>query len=367
LGGRIPKVFLDNCKQDSDCISVKAGCCGCANGGTNTAINKKSVDIWNSQIPKGCICLTVYRCNARDSPKCLSGNCELETLNFQGKSKEFCEELEGKEKDYCFFDIVQEVNDLNICENINDEMLRLNCYSDFGKVFILNSDINSCKKINSENIQNNCITSIALDSNDLGLCYEHDAEAMITDCIIKIALKNSDYLMCEVIENQSSKATCIIKIAKKTDNSELCREISENQIGCFNSFLKDTDSRYICASGKYQLECLNLLLSNFDNPIFVCNSLANISFTNNVQIHDRSRCVSHAIKDYEDASICKSFDFPGHEAVCYQNLAVQTKNPEICEQITPLLEFEQKQIKDFGYMHISRDFCYTNYRVVTSY
>lgn len=37
---------LNECFKDSDCISVKSGCCGCNAGGSNIAINIKYLDYY---------------------------------------------------------------------------------------------------------------------------------------------------------------------------------------------------------------------------------------------------------------------------------------------------------------------------------
>ena len=70
------------CKLDSDCVKVKAGCCGCTSGGKADVVNKESVAAWNLQIEENCaniVCLTVisddWTCFAE--PKCVNNKCEL--------------------------------------------------------------------------------------------------------------------------------------------------------------------------------------------------------------------------------------------------------------------------------------------------
>ena len=71
-----------NCKKDSDCISIKAGCCSCTAGGKNTAINKNYKNYWNDKLSNACInsaCPMVlsndWTCFAE--PKCVNEKCKL--------------------------------------------------------------------------------------------------------------------------------------------------------------------------------------------------------------------------------------------------------------------------------------------------
>ena len=71
------------CKSDSDCVKVKAGCCGCTAGGKVDVVNKESVTAWNLQLNENCanmgVCLTVisddWTCFAE--LKCVNNKCEL--------------------------------------------------------------------------------------------------------------------------------------------------------------------------------------------------------------------------------------------------------------------------------------------------
>ena len=70
------------CVIDDDCVAVKADCCECAAGGTQTAINKQDLDKYNQQIEGRCrdvFCTQVisdhWTCSAE--PKCLAGICQM--------------------------------------------------------------------------------------------------------------------------------------------------------------------------------------------------------------------------------------------------------------------------------------------------
>ena len=69
-----------SCSSPGDCIEVEADCCGCANGGANTAINVACVGAWMANVealygPCSNIgCLTVYLCNGSVA-RCETGIC----------------------------------------------------------------------------------------------------------------------------------------------------------------------------------------------------------------------------------------------------------------------------------------------------
>ncbi|MCK4540354.1 hypothetical protein KAU09_04335 [Candidatus Parcubacteria bacterium] len=53
------------CELNLDCIVTKKGCCECASGGSQEAINKKYLEEWNSKLNNNChtvVCPQLYRC-----------------------------------------------------------------------------------------------------------------------------------------------------------------------------------------------------------------------------------------------------------------------------------------------------------------
>jgi len=73
--------------QDSDCIKVKGGCCGCSAGGTATAINKNFEKEWQDKLTDECIRLQI-KCLAVMSnhpscfkdTKCVNNKCVLNNI-----------------------------------------------------------------------------------------------------------------------------------------------------------------------------------------------------------------------------------------------------------------------------------------------
>ncbi len=72
---------VDECVDDSDCVEVPADCCGCENGGSNTAVAAERVDEHIEGL--GCeadpICPGVNVCSPDAAPACVGGTCMLAT------------------------------------------------------------------------------------------------------------------------------------------------------------------------------------------------------------------------------------------------------------------------------------------------
>lgn len=70
-----------SCSQDSDCISVKAGCCGCTAGGRAVAINKSYKNSWRGnckeEMPVMCPMVMSDDPSCFAEPRCVKNKCVL--------------------------------------------------------------------------------------------------------------------------------------------------------------------------------------------------------------------------------------------------------------------------------------------------
>lgn len=69
-----------SCQIDSDCVMVKADCCGCNQGGKQQAINIKYKDTWNANMNTLCagtMCIQVIskHPSCAMNPQCINGIC----------------------------------------------------------------------------------------------------------------------------------------------------------------------------------------------------------------------------------------------------------------------------------------------------
>jgi hypothetical protein len=67
------------CTRDSDCVRTRADCCGCANGGTDTAVPASEQGPFDASLgcPTAPACPGGDTCAAGTEPRCIEGSCEL--------------------------------------------------------------------------------------------------------------------------------------------------------------------------------------------------------------------------------------------------------------------------------------------------
>lgn len=71
------------CKEDSQCTTVKADCCGCQKGGKQMAIAETSVENWSEKLSEECSDSVCAQMLSKDpsctkTSKCNHGKCGLE-------------------------------------------------------------------------------------------------------------------------------------------------------------------------------------------------------------------------------------------------------------------------------------------------
>lgn len=67
------------CERDQDCVQVPADCCGCANGGSDTAVPAGTEDEYDDGLacPPDPSCPGVDVCDPESEPRCIAGACRL--------------------------------------------------------------------------------------------------------------------------------------------------------------------------------------------------------------------------------------------------------------------------------------------------
>lgn len=67
-----------SCVQDSDCISIRAGACGCSSGGSNTSINTKYKNEWEAKAGTAmCVAMISNNPTCSMTPRCIASRCIL--------------------------------------------------------------------------------------------------------------------------------------------------------------------------------------------------------------------------------------------------------------------------------------------------
>lgn len=67
------------CALDADCVQTRADCCGCAQGGADTAVLGSERDAHDAMLgcPAAPACPDVDVCDPEAAPRCIQGRCEL--------------------------------------------------------------------------------------------------------------------------------------------------------------------------------------------------------------------------------------------------------------------------------------------------
>ncbi len=70
---------MPSCVADTDCVAVPADCCGCARGGTDTAVPASEADGYMAGLmcESDAACPEVDVCDPGAVPRCISGQCQL--------------------------------------------------------------------------------------------------------------------------------------------------------------------------------------------------------------------------------------------------------------------------------------------------
>jgi hypothetical protein len=68
-----------SCVEDADCVEVPADCCGCAQGGEDTAVPAAYADaaVESLMCPTDPACPQIDVCDPSAAPRCVSGTCAL--------------------------------------------------------------------------------------------------------------------------------------------------------------------------------------------------------------------------------------------------------------------------------------------------
>ncbi|HEY4056615.1 MAG TPA: hypothetical protein VGM39_08395 [Kofleriaceae bacterium] len=72
-------ISTPECTGDSDCVETRQDCCGCANGGVDTAVATSDRASYDAALHCGASpsCPGVNACESGDAPRCVQGGCVL--------------------------------------------------------------------------------------------------------------------------------------------------------------------------------------------------------------------------------------------------------------------------------------------------
>lgn len=74
-----PPMTADACTVDTDCARTRGDCCGCENGGIDTAVPEALLGSFDGGLmcPADPACPGVNTCSSAEAPRCVQGQCAL--------------------------------------------------------------------------------------------------------------------------------------------------------------------------------------------------------------------------------------------------------------------------------------------------
>jgi hypothetical protein len=149
------------------------------------------------------------------------------------ESDYMCNAIEDeKNKDFCFKKIAYIKKDINICENIKNEKIKINCQDNiYQEIALMKTSLINCLNIINKNKRVKCFNEIIKDNTDILICdsiknYENEdlEKNNFNYCLDKVnfnnAFYNSDMSSCESINDSELKAVCMSVILKINLNSD---------------------------------------------------------------------------------------------------------------------------------------------------
>lgn len=239
----------------------------------------------------------------------------------------------SQDKAMCLVDYAEQHRDSSICEIIQSEIYKDECYNDVG---ILTNDIELCKKMVSRLWRSGkglCFKKIAVNLTDEKICEHISDEGQRDGCYRDVASITKSETTCEKIIPEWSrkecikdsrgfppecwgKDYCIIDYAEQYEDSEVCDLIHRELI------------REGCRSK----------VAVLTNNINLCREI-----TSGVGWQTRDLCFKTIAINLADETICKHISDTGKPSPqsqyifkdkCYDEIAELTKHKTVCDKIT---------------------------------
>ncbi len=241
------------------------------------------------------------------------------------------EGLSVYDKRECYTEIAKNKKDETICDNIENERSMAECYKEVG---VIAESVEICKKIlaTQEIWKVNCINNIAMNQKNVKVCYEHTDENQLGICISIMAEELSDAALCEDIIGEevdhNAISLCIGEVAKKKRDKGICANIID--IGfrnmCYSRVAIARGEISICDEIKdsrcYMDECY-MEIAKETGQMDLCLSM-------NLDDSKRQLCYLSASKKADDASLCKNVEDSEDQFDCILNVAQYQRDASHC-------------------------------------
>lgn len=157
-----------------------------------------------------------------------------------------------------------------------------------------------CEKLSSSVKISRCLYKYALFKKDLSLCGNIETSYYKNECYESFIDYSEDGFICDYF-SQYNKALCLLNFARHQRNPAFCDRIEGDTIT--------------------QNQCYKEIAETVQNPD-ICNNIQDES--------DRNYC---SAVTRSDSSLCANLSAYDKD-ICYNSIAYNTKNPNLCDQIS---------------------------------
>jgi len=145
------------------------------------------------------------------------------------KDQEICKQVKSKDlryetsRDNCYRLMAIEMNDGNICEDIDSDNMKDWCKYDIAR---MENSETACQEIENKMTKHLCYFSLAKENINLNLCSKINDLEIKEKCIHAVALGEKDFSICDSITNDKDQDECYFDVAKATGELDKCKDIS---------------------------------------------------------------------------------------------------------------------------------------------
>ncbi len=218
-----------------------------------------------------------------------------------------------------------------------------------------------CEKISAENIKKECYFSLATEKYNLQLCNKASSRDTCIDKVIEgLANKNHNYDKCQEIKKQDIRKDCFFSKALFLKNPNVCLELDDKSetkrccefisqrtgkvVSCDKLIGQNITTIFEDNASKQSEKCAAMHdRSSKDNCYYkvaeFVSSYKSFNFCEKITYQNMKRkCyedfVYPNIKHVSDINVCEEMQNAQEASIfCFNNLAVNTANPEICLKI----------------------------------
>lgn len=194
------------------------------------------------------------------------------------------------------------------------------------------TDVSECDQFLSQESKDYCLANVSIELQDLSICKQIETNKHKDYCLAVIAGQTQDLSSCALIRSSDEKDSCYYSMAYDNDNPHLCDNIkSQSQRDvCYygiNNGINDPTICFKIQGDQHKKSCYEdfFLYMKIDNPA---------------------------------QSDCQLVDQQNEKDTCYNTLAINEKDVDICNNISDTIKKEE------CYIYVStvtKDFTYCNY------